>query len=105
MIFESIIESENRKEIKCPYFLRYHLRKDGQLTIYEIWVSEETRGKGVAYNLLQELKSIPNTTAIFAKCPTDLESNNWYKRNGFELIGTEELKSGRKLNLWNLKLI
>lgn len=104
MIFESLVESEQRQEILCPYFLRYHLRKDGQLTIYEIWISPSDRGNGVGSSLLAKLKSVKGATSIFAKCPTDLRANDWYKAKGFFLEGTEELKSGRKLNLWRLSL-
>lgn len=42
--------------------------------------------------------------SIFAKCPAELESNEWYKKRGFVLDGTETTKSGRNLNLWRLAL-
>lgn len=102
MIFETIIESSNRKELMCPYFLRYHLRKDGQLTIYELWVTPELRHKGVAFGLLNDLKKITGVKSIFAKCPQDLSSNHWYKFNDFVLEGTEKTKNERTLNLWRL---
>jgi GNAT superfamily N-acetyltransferase len=104
MIFEQIMEAEERGEIICPYFLRYHLRKNGQLTIYEIWVSPNMRYKGFGTNLLTALKKIEGATSIFAKCPIDLPANEWYKNKGFVLEGVEILKSGRRLNLWRLTL-
>ena len=103
MIFEQLMESEERNEIFCPYFLRYHLRRDGQLTIYEIWVPRDKRGRGIGTQLLADLKR-KNPKSIFAKCPVDLKANEWYARRGFALEGIEKLKSGRQLNLWRLTL-
>ena len=105
MIFETIMDAEKKDEIICPYFLRYHLRKDGQLTIYEIWVSPKSRREGIGTTLLNDLKAISDVKSIFAKCPIDLPANEWYKANGFTLEGVDILKSGRKINLWRLMLI
>lgn len=102
MVFETIMESSERGELDCPYFLRYHLRRDGQLTIYEIWVSPENRNKGIAKELLNKLIAKSGVVSVFAKCPVDLPSNKWYESNGFILENVENLKSGRKLNWWRL---
>lgn len=107
MIFETLMESADRRElILWPGgLLHYHLRRDGQLTIREIIVLPGERCKGIGRLMLQAMKSRhPEALSVFAKCPADLPSNNWYARMGFVLEGTETTKSGRRLNLWRLQL-
>lgn len=101
MIFETLYESSLRGELILidGGFCHWHLRRDGQITIREIISTK--RGSGSI--ILDALKK-KNATSIFAKCPVDLPSNEWYMRKGFELDGVEETKTGRKINLWRLKL-
>jgi hypothetical protein len=77
----------------------YHIRKDGQLTIREIISTKRGSGK----KMLSELKK-NGASIILAKCPVNLESNEWYKKNGFELFGIEKTRSGKDINVWVLKL-
>lgn len=81
-------------------FCHWHLRKDRQLTIREIL---STR-KGAGLEMLERLKMIEGAKSIFAKCPSDLLANDWYAKRGFLFEGTEELKNGRKVNLWRFLL-
>jgi hypothetical protein len=103
MIFETLWESSKRGELILidGGLCHWHLRRDNQVTIREI-ISQRP---GAGSEMLDQLKEVEGALSIFAKCPTDLAANEWYKRRGFELEGTEITKSGRKLNLWRLWLI
>jgi GNAT superfamily N-acetyltransferase len=106
MIFESLYTSAERGElILVPNgMLRYHLRKDGQATIYEIVVLPGRQKRGIGTGMLEELKRRAGMTSIFARCPADLESNSWYVRRGFVCEGEETTRTGRRLKLWRLTL-
>jgi hypothetical protein len=81
-------------------FCHWHLRKNGQVTIREIISTK----KGAGSKMLRRLKYVQGATSLFAKCPVELESNQWYQRQGFVSEGTEQTKSGHVLNLWRLSL-
>jgi hypothetical protein len=99
MIFETLWESSKKGELLLidGGFCHFHLRKDGQLTIREI-ISQK---RGCGTMMLNVLKDV-GANSIFAKCPSDLESNGWYAKMGFELTGTEFSKNGREINHWRL---
>ena len=101
MIFETLYESAQRGELLLVDggMCHWHLRRDGQLTIREI-ISTRT---GAGSVMLSELKRQP-ATSVFAKCPADLEANEWYQSRGFTDEGTETTPSGRTLRLWRLSL-
>lgn len=88
-------------------FLRYHHRKrDLQTTLYDICVSETERGQNVGQRMLRLLIHDCcnlNRTEIFLKCPSHLEANAFYEKNGFCHISTLEGKR-RNLNVWRLDL-
>jgi len=102
MVFETLYESALRGELILVDggICHYHLRKDGQLTIREII---STR-RGAGTQMLQRLMQVPGTQSIFARCPSDLESNAWYRHKGFLLEGTETTRTGRTLNLWRMEM-
>jgi len=106
MIFENLSKSAEQGELILVNggICRWHLRRDGQITIYEILVLPDERNNGIGSMMLNMLKRVPSAISIYAKCPRDLPSNSWYKRMGFVLEGTETTKSGRVLNLWRLRL-
>ncbi len=109
MIFETLSESNERGELLLVLhgMCHYHLRRDGQLTIREIIVQKGHQGHGIGRAMLQKLEAAAleaGVTSIFAKCPDDLPANAWYARMGFSLEGTERTRSGRRLNLWRLKI-
>lgn len=101
MIFEPLYKSAQQGELMLVEngFCRWHLRRDKQLTIYEIISTQP----GAGGKMLELLKQRP-AKSIFARCPADLDSNSWYKSKGFVLEKTETAKSGRKLNHWRLAL-
>lgn len=100
MIFETLWAASKKGELILidGGFCHWHLRRDGQLTIREIISQKPGQGK----RMLAMLKKQP-CTSIFAKCPADLASNEWYAKQGFELETTSTTKTGRKVNHWRLK--
>lgn len=102
MIFETLYESAHRGELLLidGGFCHWHLRRDGQLTIREIISTRP----GAGGEMLARLRTVAGAGSLFAKCPSDLDANNWYKRNGFLLEGAEVSKNGRIINLWRLVL-
>jgi len=103
MIFDSLWESTLRGELLLidGGMCHWHLRRDGQITIREII---STR-KGAGSEMLDALKGIAGASSIYAKCPVDLESNEWYSRRGFDLEGEYFSRSGRRLNCWRLYIV
>jgi len=102
VIFESLYESAKRGELLLVDggFCHWHLRRDGQITIREIISTKP----GAGSRMLKQLKLNTQAASIFAKCPIELESNNWYRKNGFILEGVETTKTGRELNCWRFLL-
>lgn len=95
MIFETLYESAAQGQLILidGGYCRWHLRRDGQITIYEIISLRPGAGQ-----LL--LSMLPVGHPIVARCPVDLASNVWYHKRGFDLIGAELTKTGRLLNTW-----
>lgn len=106
MLFESLSRSAEQGELILVEggYCRYHLRQDGQVTIYEILVLPVCRRQGIGQAMLQRLTALPGATSVFARCPADLAANGWYAAMGFELEGTEHTRSGRLLNRWHLAI-
>lgn len=102
MIFDALYESAQRGELLLIEggFCRWHLRRDGQLTIREIISTKP----GAGQKMLEILKATSGAMSIFAKCPANLPSNLWYEHKGFVWIGNETTKSGHLINLWRLML-
>ena len=108
MIFESLWEAAQKNELILTNggICHFHLRKDNQVTIREIIVLPKKQRRGIGTNMLDIIKHRCKGKAhsIFAKVPSDLPANKWYKAMGFVLEGNEQTKSGRILSLWRLKL-
>jgi ribosomal protein S18 acetylase RimI-like enzyme len=104
MIFETLMDGMKKEEVLFVNggMCHWHLRKDGQITIYEIMVMPGFRGQGIGTSMIDRLKAINGATSIFVKCPADLPANGWYYHYGFSLEGEETTKSGRGLKLWRL---
>lgn len=95
MIFETLHESAIKGELLLVSggYCRWHRRRDSVTVIYEII----SLRPGAGQEMLGKLER-----PIQAKCPTDLAANAWYARRGFTLIGTEQARSERVLNVWRL---
>ena len=78
-------------------FCRFHRRRDGVSTIYEVYVEPEYRRKGTGKRMIGSLKGV-----IQAKCPVEYESNGFYKELGFAIVGIEVGKK-KQLNVWRLE--
>jgi hypothetical protein len=102
VIFETLYESAQRGELVLVDggYCRWHLRRDGQLTIYEIISTRP----GAGSLMLAQLRQVQGAACIVARCPVDLASNGWYRQRGFVLHSTEATRSGRSLNVWQLSL-
>lgn len=104
MIFQALCESAERGELILTWggILRYHQRRDGTVTILEILTIPEFRGKHfVGLKMLVELtKRVGADKPLVAKCPVDLEANQWYKKRGFVLERIETIRTGKKVNVW-----
>jgi hypothetical protein len=102
MCFEQLYESSKRSELLLVDggMCHFHLRRDGQLTIREII----SLRPGAGAEMLATLKRTPGALFIQAKCPADLDSNNWYANRGFVLSHQETARSGRMINVWRLAL-
>lgn len=96
MIFETLHESNAKGELLllAGGYCRWHLRRDGGITIYEIL----SQVPGVGRAMLDILKQ--HSAPITAKCPADLPANTWYAKRGFALSRVEITPSGRTLNVW-----
>ena len=101
MIFESLHESNQKGELLLLNggYCRWHKKRDGVITIYEIISQRPGAGQAMLARLVEQ-----QPVAIVAKCPTDLAANAWYEQRGFVLDRTETTSSGRQLNVWRLDL-
>jgi len=103
MIFSILHEAALKGELLlieggiCHWHIR---KKDNVLVISEIISTKP----GAGTKMLSFLKK-QNATSILAKCPANLPSNDWWKKKGFCLLGTELTRSTKKpLNIWTLNL-
>lgn len=82
----------------------FRLRRDKQITIYTIISAKPGVGSKL-FEMLLRYADAAGATFIQAKCPSDLESNAWYAKKGFELYETELTKRNkRELNVWRYRL-
>ncbi len=106
MIFNTLYESVLRNELILVDggLCHWHLRKDGQITIREIIVTPEKQYMGIGTRMLETLKNVKGAKSIFAKCPADLSSNNWYRSKGFNLEKKEVINDHKEMMHWRLIL-
>ena len=98
MIFSALCESANRGELILARdgMLRYHVRKDGVLTIREILVLPFRRRTKLDTQLLQELTAKHPSNTLRATCPVKYsEANLFWAAKGFRIV---KQKDG--LNVW-----
>lgn len=76
-----------------------HCIRKPQTTLYDIAVDEEYRRSGYATRLIRRIQRDSPHTKIVAKCPTDLDANEWYDSMGWTLTDVEPGKH-RELNVW-----
>ena len=107
MIFNALHEAAQRGELIliAGGMCRYHLRRDGVLTIREIIVLPYLQGIGFGRAMLDILKTVSGVRVIRAKCPETLvEANGWYRAMGFEVVCIDQTRAGARLIVWELAL-
>ena len=75
--------------------------------IVQLCISQEFRGRGIASQLLEELKGVATTqSAITLSCRRDFPAHDMWPKLGFVPIGERPGRSlaGHLLNLWHLPL-
>jgi len=106
MIFETLYESAERGELwlRDGAMCRWHLRRDGQLTIHEILVLPDRRRQGLGVAILRDLMRVDGATCIVARCPSDLQAREWYRAHGFTTVDQQRQPNGRTITTWKLVL-
>lgn len=101
MVLNALVEAHKQGELILidGGFCRWHLLKNGQITIYEIFSMRQ----GAGSEILEMLKK-KQADSIFAKCPVNYPSNKWYRRKGFHLEEVQSDRKGNELYCWRLTL-
>lgn len=101
MVLSALVEAYKHGELILidGGFCRWHLFKNGQITIYEIFSMRQ----GAGSEILEILKK-KQADSIFAKCPVSYPSNEWYHRKGFQLEEVQNDRKGNELCCWRLTL-
>ena len=104
MIFDSLFESANRRELILldGGMCHWHLRRDGIITLREIIVLPQEQRKGIGKKILNMLLKVYGAKEIIARCPEKLNSNSWYEHMQFKLIGHQKTRTGKRVNIWRL---
>jgi ribosomal protein S18 acetylase RimI-like enzyme len=87
-------------------FVRFHFRRDGGTTVYEIVTSRDCRRQGVARALVHAVAQATRARGldeIRLKCPEGSDANGFYPRVGFRLSETVPGRK-RRLCVWLMKL-
>lgn len=79
-----------RKQNRIVGFIRWHRRKDGSSTVYEMCVSKNQRRRGVGKKLMAAIGNGPAQL----KCRTNNPALHFYHHLGFEIVGGNVTKGG-----------
>jgi hypothetical protein len=106
VIFEPLYESANKGELILVNggICHWHLRRDGDITLREIIVLPKKRNQGIGSKMLNILLRVKSVKNIIARCPRELKANEWYKKKKFILIGQQKTRTGKVVNVWQLKV-
>lgn len=77
-------------------FVRYHKRRDGVVTVYEICVAQAFRRRGLGKHLICAL----GDNYLRLKCHQNNPACGFYKSLGFEVAGTFTSKGGKVMNIF-----
>lgn len=76
-----------------------HCVRKPQTTIYDLCVDEDYRMQGIGTRLVQKVKTESPHDRLIAKCPIDLQANQFYQKTGW-IKSAEERGKNRELNVW-----
>lgn len=79
--------------------LANHCVRKPQTTLYDLAVLPDFRREGIATELMTRLKRQTPHEKLVAKCPVELEANEFYRQTGWECVDTLAGKN-RELNVW-----
>lgn len=84
MIFSALSEAAEAGELLLVAggLCRYHLRRDGTVTVREIIVLPAARRKGVGRALVAEVRRRHPAAIIRATCPAQYEANHFWRALG-----------------------
>ena len=80
-------------------FVNFRTRRDGWHTVYEIAVHRDWKGQGIGSALLNAILD-----PVRLKCTVDNPANNFYEKEGFTLVRTEDGRT-RRLNVWERNFV
>ena len=76
-------------------FIRWHFRRDGWATIYQLCVSERVRRQGLGKRLI----AVAGTGPVQLKCRYGNPALHFYRSLGFRSVGREVTPGGVKLRI------
>lgn len=87
MVFVALAEAAERGELLLAEggMCRFHLRRDGAVTVRELLVLPAARGRGVGRALVEAVLARHPGATVRARCPADYPSNGFWRRMGFAL--------------------
>lgn len=88
MIFAALDESAARGELLLVAggLCRFHLRRDGVVTIREIVVLPEVRRTGIGSRLVDEVQRRNPARTLRASCPAALPANQFWRGLAFDPV-------------------
>lgn len=97
MIFVALSEAADRGQLilVAGGLCRFHLRKDGAVTIREIIVLPASRGRGIGRAMVDAVLQQHPGAVVRARCPADYPANGFWERMGFRRQATTG-----GVNLW-----
>ena len=84
--------------IRPHAFAHFNRKKNGEVMLYEIAVDPKMKRQGLGKALLDYM----GTPMLLKTDADNIESNAFYKKWGFVLLGSKFTKSGKKVNVWKL---
>ncbi|CCO22293.1 alanine racemase [Maridesulfovibrio hydrothermalis] len=76
---QSVIVAYERDSIVAA--CRYYRRKNGDISLYQFAIREDSRGRHLLIHMLKTLGNV----CVHSKCPAEIGFNNYYKKTGWHL--------------------